>query len=203
MILKTKRLVLRPPRKEDWKDLVEGCNDIETSKYVSTMPYPYKKKDAVSWIKKCQNKWRKKEKDDYPFFIELKKEKKVIGAISITNIKKQDKKCETGSWLNKKYRRKAYMSEAKIAVNEFVFNKLRLRKMETSVLSFNKVSRATQGGVGYKYEGTRKKSVISLVTGKIHDKVLYGLLKEDWKKNLLKLKRKLANKINKLEGNKD
>ena len=44
MIIKTKRLILRPPKKQDWKDIVEGCNDIQTAKYVATMPQPYKKR---------------------------------------------------------------------------------------------------------------------------------------------------------------
>src|SRR3989344_8693074 len=119
MILKTKRLILRKPRKSDWKDLVEGCNDLETAKYVATMPSPYTKKDAEFWIKKCKRAWMKKKKDRYYFFIELKSEKKMIGAIDVFNIKDFIGKCETGSWINRKYRRKAYMTEAKIAVNEF------------------------------------------------------------------------------------
>ena len=51
MILKTKRLILRSPRKSDWKDILEGASDIEVSKYLLLVPHPYKKKDALSWVK--------------------------------------------------------------------------------------------------------------------------------------------------------
>lgn len=80
MILKTKRLILRPPRKSDWKDVVEGVKNVEVTRNLKVVPYPYTKKDAIKLINTTVKKWKKKEKDDYTFFIELKSEKKVIGA---------------------------------------------------------------------------------------------------------------------------
>jgi len=198
MKLETKRLILRKPKISDWEDVLEGVKDIEVTKYMTVVPHPYKKKDAKRFIKDCLKKWNKKEQTSYPFFIELRSEKKVIGVIEIFGYNKQHKICETGSWINKRYWRKGYISEAKIAVNEFAFNKLKVRKMETGVYEKNKASNATQKAMGYKYEGTRLKHHISKSTGEIHDEHLYGLLKEDWKKNLPKLKKKLNEKIRKL-----
>ncbi len=195
MKLETKRLILRKPRISDWKDIVEGAGKLEVSRYLTIVPHPYKKKDAIWFIKDCLKKWNKKEKTDYPFFIELKKEKKVIGVIGIAGHNKQHKTCETGSWINKKYWRKGYITEAKIAVNEFAFNKLKVRKMETGVYKTNKASNATQKSIGYSYEGKQKKHHIIKSTGKIHDAHLYGLFKKDWKKNLPKLKKKLERKL--------
>ncbi len=198
MRLETKRLILRKPRLSDWKDIVEGCKDMEVTRYLAIVPYPYKKKDAVWFIKDCLRKWIKKEQTAYPFFIELKSEQKVIGVIEIFGYTRQHKVCETGSWINKRYWKKGYITEAKIAVNEFAFNKLRVRKMETGVYEKNKASNATQKAIGYKYEGTRVKHHITRSTGKIHDEHIYGLLREDWKRNFPKLKKKLNEKIKKL-----
>ena len=202
MILKTKRLILRKPKISDSKDLVEGLNNKEVSEFLATVPYPYKESDAKWWIKKCLKDWGKNKKEDYKFFIELKLEKKIIGAIDISNLNNQNKTCETGSWINKKYWRKGYIMEAKIAINEFAFNKLKVRKMETEVYSKNKASNAAQLAMGYKYEGCRIKHGISKATGKINDENIYGLMKEDWKKNLPKLKKHLEEKIKKLESKK-
>ncbi len=194
MILKTKRLILRKPKKSDWKDILEACKELDVTKNLAVVPYPYRKKDAIWFVNSCLKSWRKKKKEKYPFFIELKSEKKVIGVIGLHDINKFNETVKTGSWINKKYWRKGYITEAKIALNEFVFNKLKMRKMETSVFVFNKASNATQKAMGYKYEGTKIKSRKCKATGKIHDEHLYGLMKSDWKKNLPKLKKKLENK---------
>jgi ribosomal-protein-alanine N-acetyltransferase len=202
MKLKTQRLVLREPKMSDWKDLVEGLNDRDTSRYLAAVAFPYKEKDAKEWIKHCIKEWKEKEKTSYHFFIELRSEKKIIGAIDIANYSKQHKTCETGSWINKEYWRKGYIMEAKIAVNEFAFNRLKVRKMETGVYKENTASNKAQTSIGYKYEGCKLKHHIAKSTGKIHDENFYGLMKEDWKKNLSKLKKHLQEKIKNLEGKK-
>src|SRR3989344_5875843 len=99
MILKTKRLILRPPRKSDWKDIVEGVKDLEVSRMLLVVPHPYAKKDAMWWINAKLKELKKKNKKEYVFFMELKSEKKVIGVTSIHGIDKQNKKGYTGSWV--------------------------------------------------------------------------------------------------------
>lgn len=187
MQLETKRLILREQRKDDWKDIVEGIGEYDVSKMMARVPYPYKKKDAEDFIKKMIKKWKEKPLNDYIFAIELKLEKKMIGAIGIHRIDFFNGVGTTGSWINKKYWRNGYVTEAKIAVNDFAFNKLKLRRLESGVFVENKASNATQSKIGYKLEGTKIKAVKSIATGKIHDENIYGLLKEDWKKKRISL----------------
>ena len=78
------------------------------------------------------------------------------------------------------------MTEAKVAVNDFAFNKLKLRKLNSDVWTENKASNATQIKMGYKLEGVRRKNNRSFSTGKIYDVNEYGLLREEW----LKIRRK-------------
>jgi len=148
MKLETDRLILRKPRMSDWKDVVEGIGDLKVSSNLLKVPHPYKEKDAKDWLKKTIKKWNKKEKDDYSFAIELRSEKKFIGCIGVHNVDKFQGICGTGSWINRKYWKKGYITEAKIAANEFVFNKLKMRKMETEAFADNKASNATQKAVG-------------------------------------------------------
>lgn len=199
MKLETFRLILRKPKLSDIDDIYEGVRDYEVVKYLAVVPHPYSKQMAREWIGDCIKEWRKKDQNKYCFFIELKSEKKVIGVIEIIGYNKQHKICETGSWMNKKYWRKGYMTEAKIAINEFAFNKLKVRKMETGVYTPNKASNATQLRMGYKYEGCRKKHHYSISSRKIYDENMYGLIKEDWKRNLPGLKRYLKKKIENLK----
>lgn len=187
MELKTKRLILREPKLSDWKDVVEGVGEYDVAKMMVSVPYPYVRKDA-EWFIKLKLKELKKEKPDaYLFFIELKSEKKVIGAIEVFKINRFSGVGETGSWVNKKYWRKGYMTEAKIALNDFAFNKIKLRRLESPVFKDNIASNATQIKIGYVLEGTMRKAHKSKATGKIHDINIYGLLKDDWKNKRQKL----------------
>lgn len=190
MKLETKRLILREPKKSDWKDLVEGVGEFDVAKNTSHIPHPYTKKDADYFINSVIKKWKIKEQTNYTFFIELKSEKKIIGSIALSKVDKFQGTAETGSWINKKYWRQGFMTEAKIAVNDFAFDQLKLRRLNSSVFSNNKASNATQQKIGYRLEGTMRKVAKSKASGKIHDGNIYGLLKEDW----LKARKKLMSK---------
>jgi RimJ/RimL family protein N-acetyltransferase len=196
MKLETERLILREPRMSDWKDVVEALGDIEVSRYLMKVSHPFTKKDSISWIKKNIEKWKEKDKEDYAFFIELKSEKKVIGGLKL-DIDKHNMVGHTGSWINRKYWKSGYITEAKIALNDWVFNKLKLRKLESGAALENIASNIMQKKMGYKYEGKRIKKFITKSTGKIHDENIYGLLREDWKKISTKLKEHTKEKIKK------
>ena len=195
MKLETKRLILRKPRISDWKDIVEGAGEIDVAKMTENMPHPYAKKDALWWINETNKYWRKKKKEKYYFFIELKSEKKVIGALDLADINNFQGIATTGSWINKRHWRRGYITEAKIAVNDFAFNKLKLRRLNSTVLKYNKASNGAQQKVGYKLEGTKRKDARCKSTGKINDVNIYGLLKEDWKKVRPRLIKSLGKKI--------
>jgi len=195
MKLETKRLILRKPKLSDWEDMVEGLNDLEVSKNLKYISYPYNKKEATKSIKYALKEWKKKEKWYYMFLIELKSEKKVIGSTGLYEINKEHSKCTTGSWINKKYWRKGYILEAKVPVLDLAFNKLKFRKIETSAYKENKASNNMSKKLGFKFEGVKKKSQFNRSTGKIHDSVIYGLLKENWKKRRPKIVKEVNRKI--------
>jgi ribosomal-protein-alanine N-acetyltransferase len=182
MKLITKRLILRKPKKSDWKDIMEGVGDIDVAKMMSYMPHPYGKKEAYDFIKKVDKEWKQKIITSMHFSIELKTENKIIGGIGLGDIKKFSGTAETGSWINKKYWKNGYVTEAKIAINDFAFKKLKLRRLNSYVYRDNKASNATQKKLGYVLEGVLRKSKRCMATGIIHDQNVYGLLKEDWEK---------------------
>jgi len=182
MELETKRLILRKPKKSDWKDIMEGVGEYHVAKMLASIPRPYKKSDAVNYIERSIKKWEEKNPESLQFMVELKSNKKLIGAMGLSKIDKFSGTANTGSWINKKYWRNGYITEAKIAINDFAFNKLKLRKLNSNVFKGNEASNATQKKMGYKLEGTKIKEMKVKSTGKIHDMNIYGLLKEDWKK---------------------
>lgn len=193
IVLETPRLLLRKPKRSDVDDVHEGVNDKKTTEQLLVVPYPYTKKDAQDFVNRCIASWRKKEMDKYSFYIELKSENKVIGVIDL-RVNSQSKIANTGSWLNKKYRRNGYMTEAKIAVNNFAFNDLGMRRLHTEVFAQNIPSQKTQEKMGYVKEGYLRKHAIAISTGKIHDEIKYGMLKSEWQKRLPQLKKEMKEK---------
>lgn len=194
MKIETERLILRNPKIKDWKDVLEACKELDVSKNLGIVPYPYTKKDAISFVNFAIKEWKRKNQEKYIFFLELKSNGKMIG---VTEIKNKDGIGKSGSWINKKYWRKGYITEAKIAVNDFAFNILKVRKLESEAYKENKASNIMQKKMGYLYEGCRKQGSFCKATGKIHDVNLYGLLKKDWKKISPKLKKHLKEKMKK------
>lgn len=193
MILKTERLILRKPKKNDWKDIFNACQDKNFAKKTKRIPHPFMKKDAKKFIEKSLSKWKNKE---YSFFIELKSEKKIIGFVELSDIRKFNETAETISWIDPKYQRRGYMLESKIAINNFAFNILKLRKVSSYMFSDNMPSIAVQKKMGYEFEGRMLKDCRDISTGKIHNIDIYSLFKSNWKKVLPKLRKDLIKKLN-------
>ncbi len=59
--LETERLILREWKDEDINDLIEGLNNLNISKWLAFVPYPYTEKDAKNYIDRTKNS------NDYEF----------------------------------------------------------------------------------------------------------------------------------------
>ena len=182
MKIKTNRLILRPLKEEDAKSILENINNLEVTKWLLVVPYPYTLKDAKKWVKENKDKWKKKKKESYTFGIELKEKKKIIVGIGIHDFDKFQGKASVGYWLGENYHGKGYGTEALDALLKFAFNNLKLRKIEAGVFVGNPSSGKLLEKFGAKQEGLRRKSNRCKADGKIKDEIIYGLLKEEWKR---------------------
>lgn len=184
MRLETERLVLREWKESDIEDLIEGLNDIEVSKWLAFVPYPYTKNEAKKWIEFCtENEKKSTGRNAYDFAIELKSESKVIGGVSLDKINKIQGTAGGGIWLNSKYHGKGYGTEAFSRRLKFAFNELNLRRIDNGYFEGNEASLRMQEKFGYKIEGKKRKAFICMADGEIKDEYLTGLLKEEWIKN--------------------
>ena len=180
--LKTKRLVLRQATMEDAKDLARNLNNLDISRWLLVVPYPYRLKDAKEFIQRQEDKAKKKKRESYQFSIELKEEGRVIGGIGISSINKYQGTASMGYWLGEDYWRKGYVTEAAQRVLRFAFDKLKLRRLEAEVYAGNKKSAGLLKKLGFKLEGVARKAKRSKATGKIIDVEQYGLLRDEWKR---------------------
>ena len=174
VIIETERLLLRPFKQEDVDDVLEGLNDLEVSKWLAFIPYPFTKEDAINYVNNAINS------KDYNFAIVLKKENKVIGATQIRGIDRSQGIAHGGIWLNNKYQGKGYGTEAFGARIKYAFEDLKLRRLENGYFKGNEKSHKMQLKFGYKDEGIKRQRYLCLSTGETVDECITGLLKDEW-----------------------
>ncbi|MEK6952154.1 MAG: GNAT family protein [Nanoarchaeota archaeon] len=182
MKIETRRLILRRIEKKDIPDLIQNINNLNVSRYLLVVPYPYTLKDARWWVEHCKETEKEKTRNDYSFNIELKSEKKIIGSIGLTHVDSFQGTAEVGYWLGEKYWRQGMMSEALTVILNLAFEKLKLRRINLFAYKENKASNALARKFDFIYEGMKRMAVRAKSTGKIHDENIYGLLKEEWKR---------------------
>ena len=182
MKLETKRLILRLPIMKDAKDIADGIGNLDVSKWLLVVPYPYAEKDGKWFVNHCKEKSKKKPREDYEFSIELKEIGRIVGGVGLTKVDRRQGTGTLGYWLSQDYWRQGYVSEALERMIDFAFNRLKLRRLEAEVFKGNEKSAGLLKKFGFKHEGTRRKAVVCKADGKIHDAEDYGLLKNEYKK---------------------
>jgi len=182
MKLTTRRLILREPTMRNAGDIVEGINNLNISKWLLVVPYPYTLKDAKWFINHCREKAKEKPRKSYLFNMELKSEKTLIGGCGISDVNRDQGTAELGYWLAEPYWRQGYTSEAVRKLINYSFDTLKLRRLIIPAYSTNNGSNGLAKSLGFKKEGCLRKAVVCKATGKIHDENIWGLLKEEWKR---------------------
>lgn len=174
MIIESERLILRKWDINDVNDVVEGLNNINVSKWLARVPYPYTKEDAKNFISNSI------ENNLYDFAIVLKSENKVIGGTQLSNIDYPNGLAGGGIWLNEKYHGHGYGTEAFCLRIKYAFEVLGLRRLENGYFPNNEASKKMQHRLGYKDEGVRRKRFVNQATKEYMDECITGLLKEEF-----------------------
>ena len=174
----TERLSLREWTLNDIDDLVEGLNNFEVAKNL-TSPFPYTREHAKYFI----NKSLKNTKDKCEFAIVLKENNKVIGGTGIEFHQELDR-YKGGIWLNQNYIGKGYGTEVWKARAKFAFEVLNQEELINGFYEFNNTSKHMQEKVGYKITGKKinycpalQKEVVEIIT-KLTKEDFYNQLKK-------------------------
>lgn len=182
MRLVTKRLIIRTPTIKDAADITQNVNDLAVSRYTARIPFPYYIKYAKNFIKYCRQQGRQKPVTNMELVIELRAQKKVMGCAGLIRIDRHTGKADIGYWIGKDYWRRGFGYEAVGALIKYAFTKLKLQRLEANICRENRASQALVRKLGFMKEGVRQRAGRSLATGKLHDAVIYGLLKKKPKK---------------------
>jgi RimJ/RimL family protein N-acetyltransferase len=182
MKLTTKRLILRQITERDIESLIANISNLNVSRYLLAVAYPYTKKDAEWWINHCKEKAAENPRVNYELNIQLKGQQGIIGGVGISHINKGKGTCEIGYWLAEDYWRKGIMTEAAREIINFAFQKLQLKRINAPIFAENKVSQRFAKSLGFKYKRTKKKKFKAKSTGKLHLEKVHELSREDWER---------------------
>jgi len=175
-ILETDRLILREPSLKDVDDIFEYASDMDVNTF---MPWDvHKSKDETrDFLEKSNEIF--KSSDNIDWMIELKSEKKVVGAISIREWNDQNKCADVGYVLAKKYWKKGISTEALRIVIKYGFEKLDVNRVEAHCDEENIGSYKVMEKAAMKYEGTMRQKI--LVKNKFVNMKIYSILRSDFK----------------------
>ncbi|MEO1659766.1 MAG: GNAT family N-acetyltransferase [Pseudomonadota bacterium] len=135
IILRTRRLLLRPPLPDDAAQIAERIGVKEVAWNLGRAPYPYKKSDADDWIERVPQGWV----DDTAYVLLITHEMDgVIGCVGL-DLKPMDV-WEIGYWLGKPWWGRGYVTEATAAVMDWAETAMELRQFASGHFTDNPAS---------------------------------------------------------------
>lgn len=171
-VIKGKRVTLRKLRMSDADKITEYCKDPSISRWTRSIPYPYKRKHAIDFIKKNFKTWGK---ERYNYGIICQRE--FVGTVCL--MPKEEGIAELGYWIGKKHRGKGYATEASRMIMKEGFERLKLHKIYADHVKENPASGRVMQKIGMKKEGIMREQIKK--QGKYRDLIQYGILRTEFK----------------------
>jgi RimJ/RimL family protein N-acetyltransferase len=185
-IIETPRLRLRPLEFSDFDRIVEFLGHRSVTDFLLFFTYPIIPEQVQDWLKNIIE--AKPEQCVYWGIIE-KSQNKLIGVLSLT-MDPFNHKTEMGYWLDKDYWGKGYMAEAAWRAIEYVFEDLKLHRIDLTHMVANTRSQSVAQKLGFQLEGCWREGHFK--SGAYKDVKIYGMLEVDY----LRARRERAQKKN-------
>lgn len=173
------QLVLRMPQMNDyasWAELRAHSRDFLTPwepEWTST------ELTRASFRRRLRH-YAKEYKDDagYAFFMFRASDDALVGGLTLSNVRRGvTQACALGYWVGAPHARQGYMTGAVRAVVPFVFDNLRLHRLEAACLPSNAASIGLLEKTGFTHEGLARRYL--RINGRWQDHLLYALLEDD------------------------
>jgi len=172
------KVVLRPVKRSDIPNFLKWFNDMEVTQYLA-MYLPMTEMAEGKWIEELGARAN----TDVLFVIEVIENdgNKAIGSMGLHGINPKDHFATFGIAIGEKdYWSKGYGTEAARLIIKYGFEQLNLHRISSSAFSFNERSLRLHRKVGFREEGRQREAQFK--NGQYHDLVIFGLLREEWKK---------------------
>lgn len=171
------RIVLREYRKEDITFIRKWVNDSEfTDNLGDIFAFPHSMKNTEDYLNFIDSK---SGLDKSNFVIAHKETEEYIGQIDLIEIDWKNRWAVLGIVIGTKENwGKGYGSEAIKVLQDIVFNRLNLNKLELRVHDYNERAKKCYRSCGFKEEGRVRDKFF--INGKYTDYIVMGILKEEY-----------------------
>ena len=172
MILKGKKVILRPTRVSDALRLVNWFNDREVNKFMFVRHLTLK--EEIKYLKNA-----KKDKSRYSMAIEFGG--RHIGFVGLDTTK-QNNRAGFGLVIGEKqFWSQGIGEESSRLMIDFAFKKLKLHRLDLDVYDYNPRAQNLYKKLGFKKEGIKRQH--NRYNGKYRDVIYMGMLASEWKGN--------------------
>lgn len=114
----------------------------------------------------------------YAFFLFRSSDNALLGGLTLSNVRRGiSQSCSLGYWIGEPYARQGYMTSGVKSAIWFVFEALRLHRLEAACLPENKASAGLLMKLGFQYEGLARRYL--KINGVWQDHWLFALLNDD------------------------
>ncbi len=155
--------------------LVEFLNDKDIYDHTLLIPYPYRMKDAESWLQDVIQEERLKGRQTFWAIRSQQENGKLIGGLGMhCKYGRKSHKDEIGYWLAKPYWGQGIMTAVVEKFCDYAFLNLDLIRVEAPVFIFNKGSARVLEKAGFEMEGVMRKCYMKddqIFDGKLYAKV--------------------------------
>lgn len=171
-------VVLRVPQMADfaaWSLLREESRDF-LQPWEPT--WPADDTSRLAFRKRLKRYVRELEQDQaYPFFV-FRADGPLVGGVTVSQIRRGvSQTCSIGYWMGARHAGRGHMTAAVKALTPFVFESLKLRRIEAACLPRNAASIRLLEKTGFQREGYAREYLC--IAGRWQDHLLYALLRSD------------------------
>ena len=176
------KVILRPPQYSDWKAWADERKKNKLYLQPWEPLWSINELERSSFVKRVRMFERLSHNDQaYSFLIFKSDNEDFIGEVNISNVQRGIiQSCTIGYWIAKDCEGKGMMSESLELVKEFIFNELKLHRIEAACLPHNIPSLKLLLKNGFIKEGTARK--LLKINDKWQDHTVLSFILDDFKK---------------------
>lgn len=176
------KIILRPPQYSDWKAWADERKKNKLYLQPWEPLWSINELERSSFVKRVRMFERLSHNDQaYSFLIFKSDNEGFIGEINISNVQRGIiQSCTIGYWIAKDCEGKGMMSESLELIKEFIFNELKLHRIEAACLPHNMPSLKVLLKNGFIKEGTARK--LLKINDKWQDHTVLSFILDDFKK---------------------
>lgn len=176
------KVILRPPQYSDWKAWADERKKNKLYLQPWEPLWSINELERSSFVKRVRMFERLSHNDQaYSFLIFKSDNEDFIGEVNISNVQRGIiQSCSIGYWIAKDCEGKGMMSESLELVKEFIFNELKLHRIEAACLPHNMPSLKVLLKNGFIKEGTARK--LLKINDKWQDHTVLSFILDDFKK---------------------